>query len=111
MALMNALPGSVDEFIAGTNAADVDAVVAAFTDDGAIEDWGRTFTGHDGVRRWTEGESIGVQQSFEVTSFRVEGRTVVVMVEVAGNGFTGPSTFTFELADDDERIRRMVITA
>ncbi|MET0976913.1 MAG: nuclear transport factor 2 family protein [Leifsonia sp.] len=108
---MNALPTPVDDFFEATNHADVDRFVAAFALDGVIDDWGRTFTGHDGVRRWTEGESIGVAQTFEITSFRVEGNTVVVKAEVGGDGFTGPSTFTFDLTDDRTAIRRMVITA
>ncbi|TFV94059.1 nuclear transport factor 2 family protein [Leifsonia flava] len=108
---MNALPGPVDAFFEATNAGDVDRFVEAFAADGVIDDWGRTFAGHDGVRQWTQGESIGVEQTFEVTSFRIEGRTVVVMADVGGNGFTGPSTFTFDLTDDGSAIERMVITA
>ncbi|MEL4317782.1 nuclear transport factor 2 family protein [Leifsonia sp. YIM 134122] len=108
---MNALPDPVDAFFEATNAGDVDRFVAAFAADGVIDDWGRTFTGHDGVRQWTEGESIGVEQTFEITSFRIEGRTVVVLADVGGNGFNGPSTFTFDLTDDGSAIERMVITA
>ncbi len=108
---MSAIPAPVEAFFDATNAADVDRFPAAFAADGVIDDWGRRFTGHDGVRAWTEGESIGVAQTFEITSFRVEGHEVVVFATVGGGGFNGPSTFTFELTDDDAAIRRMTITA
>lgn len=105
------LPEPVAEFFDATNAGDVDRFVAAFAADGVIDDWGREFPGADRIREWTEGESIGVDQTFEVTSFRIDGGAVVVIADVGGGGFTGASTFTFTLNDDRSAIRRMTITA
>lgn len=42
---------------------------------------------------------------------RDQGDEVVVIADVGGGGFNGPSTFTFRLTDDRVSIRRMTITA
>jgi hypothetical protein len=52
-----------------------------------------------------------VQQTFDVTEVRDEGDEVVVIADVGGGGFNGPSTFTFRLAPDRTSIQRMTITA
>ncbi|WP_159607388.1 nuclear transport factor 2-like protein [Agromyces humi] len=126
---MTDLPPPVAEAFAATNARDLGRFVAAFADDGVIDDWGREFRGHDEIADWSRRESIGVQQTFSVTDVRAsegaEGaedaeadddrtggpRGVVVLADVGGGGFNGPSTFTFRLTPDGAAIERMTITA
>ncbi len=105
------LPEPVREALAATNAGDLDRFTAAFADDGVVDDWGRQFHGRDAIAGWSRNESIGVQQTFDVTEVRDEGDEVVVIADVGGGGFNGPSTFTFRLAPDRTSIQRMTITA
>ncbi len=62
------LPAAVQAFVDATNAGDSDAFVAAFTPDAVLDDWGRTFTGHDGVARWDVTDNIGKRSHFEAVS-------------------------------------------
>ena len=107
---MTELPAPVAQAFDATNAGDLDRFLAAFADDGVIDDWGREFTGHDEIAGWSRRESIGVNQTFDVTDVRRAGDEVIVAADVGGDGFNGPSTFTFRLAPDGTTIERMTIT-
>jgi hypothetical protein len=103
------LPAAIERFIAAANKGDVAAFLALFPADGVVDDWGRRFTGHPAIRRWSDAEFIGKQVSLKVTSFEQNSNTVGVMADVGGNGFNGPSRFTFVL--DEDKVREMRITA
>jgi ketosteroid isomerase-like protein len=103
------LPAAIERFIAAANKGDVAAFLALFAADGVVDDWGRRFTGHAAIRNWSDEEFIGKQVSLKVTGFERNGDTVGVMADVGGNGFNGPSRFTFVL--DGDRLREMRITA
>lgn len=105
---LDTVPTAVRRLIDATNAGDMDAFVAGFTADGVVDDWGREFAGPEAIRGWSDRESIGKHQTFEVDECRVDGDTVTLVVQVGGDGFTGPSTFTFTV--DGDRVSRMVIT-
>jgi hypothetical protein len=98
---------AVQRLLDATNAEDPDAFLAAFTEDGVVDDWGRRFVGREAIARWSEEENIGVHARFEVTGVRAEGAGQAVDVQVSGAGFTGPSTLVFEI--DGGRVRSMVI--
>lgn len=104
---MATAPAPVQRMLDATNAADTDAFVASFTDDAFLEDWGRQFHGHDGVRSWDRTDNIGKQAHFEVVDAEQQGSEWIVTVDVTGNGFTGRSPIRFTL--DGDRISRMVI--
>ncbi len=103
------LPAAIDGAIEAVNRGDTDAFVVSFADNGQIDDWGRVFTGHDEIRGWSDRELIGVQATLDVTAVELTDSGVAVSAQVGGNGFNGPSTFTFDLEGD--RISRMTITA
>jgi hypothetical protein len=103
------LPSVIEKFVAAANKGDVDAFLALFPANGVVDDWGRKFTGHAAIRRWSDAEFIGKQVSLKVTSFEQKGSTVGVMADVGGKGFNGPSRFTFVL--DGDKVRAMRITA
>jgi len=107
---MTELPAPVAEAFDATNVGDLDRFVAAFADDGVIDDWGREFRGREEIAGWSRRESIGVHQTFDVTDVREAGDEVIVAADVGGDGFNGPSTFTFRLAPGGAAIERMVIT-
>jgi hypothetical protein len=79
---MTELPAPVEEAFAATNDGDLGRFVAAFADDGVIDDWGREFRGHEEIDGWSRRESIGVQQTFAVTDVRQGDGEVLVIAEV-----------------------------
>jgi hypothetical protein len=102
-------PEAIERFIATVNKGDVAAFLAFFPADGVVDDWGRRFTGHAAIRGWSDEEFIGKQVSLKVTDIERDDHTVRVMADVGGNGFNGPSCFTFVL--DGDKVHEMRITA
>ena len=94
-------PTPVRAFIEATNAADSDAFVAAFTPDATLDDWGRVFTGHEGVRDWDSTDNIGVQAHFDLLEIvpGVESGSYVATIRVSGNGYNGTGPMAFHLRD------------
>jgi len=104
------LPPGIQEFVDATNAGDSHAFVAAFTPDAVLDDWGRTFTGHEGIFRWNVSDNIGQRSHFEVVSAEETETPGVwtVVLTVTGDGYNGTGPMTFTL--DGDRIARLVIS-
>lgn len=102
------LPAPVQAAVDAANAGDTDAFLAVFTADGAVDDWGRVFSGAEAIRGWSDREFIGKQVSLAVTGSSTDGATTTISTQVGGNGFNGPSDFAFTL--DGSRIALMRIT-
>ncbi len=103
------LPPPVRAAIDAANGADQPAFLAAFTPDGVVDDWGREFHGPSEIASWSDGEFIGVAVTLEVLSARTEEQDTAVKAQVGGDGFNGPSTFTFQVEGD--LVARMTIRA
>lgn len=102
------LPTPVRTAIDAVNGGDTDAFVSGFDADGVVDDWGREFGGHEAIRSWSDAELIGKNATLDVDDVTVDEERVVVHAQVGGDGFNGPSTFTFLTAGG--RILRMTIT-
>jgi hypothetical protein len=106
---VNDLPDPVVAALAAANANDTDAFLACFTPDGVVDDWGREFRGPDEIRGWSDKEFIGVHVTLDVTGVEQTDAGTVVTATVGGDGFNGPSHFTFAVEGD--RVKRMTIRA
>jgi hypothetical protein len=105
----DAVPEPVARLLEAANANDVDAFLAAFVDQGVVDDWGREFIGTAAIRSWSDREFIGQRVSLDVRSVELDGEVTVVTAKVGGDGFNGPSHFSFSL--DGDRVSRMTIRA
>ena len=103
------LPAPVQAALDAANANNTEAFLACFPPGGVVDDWGREFRGHDRIREWSDREFIGVKVSLRVTEVSIEGDDVVVTAQVGGDGFNGPSHFTFHVAG--AQVDRMTIRA
>lgn len=65
--------------------------------------------GAERIRSWSDAEFIGKRVSLEVRNVAVRDAHTEVIADVGGDGFNGPSTFTFDV--DDDRVARMTIRA
>ena len=106
---MNERPRPVAAALEAANANDTAAFLACFTPDGVVDDWGREFSGPDEIREWSNREFIGVHVSLDVTALEQEDGSTTVTATVGGEGFNGPSHFTFDVRGD--RVTRMTIRA
>ncbi|MBW4716835.1 nuclear transport factor 2 family protein [Saccharothrix sp. SC076] len=105
---MDNLPAPIRQALNAANQGDTDAFLNAFTETGAVDDWGREFRGHEAIRRWSDAEFIGKRVTIEVSGIKSAGDTTTVSSVVGGDGFNGVSDFEFTTADD--RITLMRIT-
>ncbi len=106
---MDSVPDVVQAVLDAANRGDIDAFLDAFGAGGVVDDWGREFAGRDAIRRWSDAEFIGKQVSLAVTDVENDGARTVVGAEVGGNGFNGPSHFSFDV--DGSKLARMTIRA
>ena len=106
---MDSVPDVVQVLLDAANRGDIDAFLDAFGAGGVVDDWGREFAGRDAIRRWSDAEFIGKQVSLAVTGVENDGARTVVGAEVGGNGFNGPSHFSFDV--DGPKVARMTIRA
>lgn len=85
-------PAPVQAFVDAINAADADAFVAAFTEDGFVDDWGRVLRGPDGVRSWAASDAIGAGARMTVLESTTDGETTELRFSWESRVFTGVST-------------------
>jgi hypothetical protein len=105
-------PAPVRAALDAANAGDIDAFLALFPVDGLVDDWGRHFRGHDAIRGWSDREFIGKHVTLAVTdvaTHHAHPNEVTVLAQVGGDGFNGPSHFTFRVAGD--HVESMTIRA
>jgi hypothetical protein len=103
------LPRPVRTLVDAANAGDIAAFLAGFTQDGVVDDWGREFRGATDIEGWSDAEFIGVDVSLDVEEVELDGPRTIVAATVGGNGFNGPSTFTFVTVGG--HVSRMTIRA
>jgi len=103
-----ALSGPVADAIDAANAGDTERFLAAFTTNGAVDDWGRVFSGPEQIRRWSDREFIGADVRLDIRSVSSSGAVTTVAAEVGGSGFNGPSNFAFTV--EGNRLSLMQIT-
>ena len=87
-----------------------------FTEQGEVDDWGRTFTGRRQIRAWSDEEFIGAHGHLsEVTigttgpSAAVATAVVTVVAQWTSQRHTGPSRFVLHV--EGHHLRSMTITA
>jgi hypothetical protein len=107
--MSNDIPTAVQRALDAIDQLDAGAFVAAFATDGYVDDWGRKFQGPDRIRSWSDAEFIGKNVTFAATAVATPGNPVTLRTQVGGDGFNGPSHFTFDVQGD--QLASMTITA
>jgi hypothetical protein len=107
---MNAkLPSVLAEYFAATNAHDVGAMIAAFTEDATVHDEGRDHVGVSAIRTW-------MTETIEKYDYKVEpiessrnGSSAVVLVSLRGKFPGSPITLQYAFTLSGERVARLEI--
>lgn len=99
------------ELVEATNREDSEGLLAVFSDDAVLDDWGRHFSGRDRIAVWNEHENIGNHSRITLLAASVAeveeshdpgvtaGLTTVLQVDVSGDGYAGAGTFTVTTKD------------
>ena len=109
VSMLDVAPAPVAKLLQSANANDTETFLATFVDGGVVDDWGREFVGTDAIRGWSDREFIGKHVSLEIGMIEQDGEATVVTADVRGEGFNGPSHFSFLV--DGDRVARMTIRA
>jgi hypothetical protein len=92
-------PDPVARLLRAANDHDTEVFLASFTEDGVVDDWGREFAGAAAIRAWSDQEFIGVGVVLELTDTATAQHETTISAEVGGDGYNGPSHFTFTVRD------------
>lgn len=101
------VPEPVASFLERVNAHDEKAFLEAFIETGAVDDWGRTFTGRQEIKAWSDKEFIGSRGTLTVEEVQIAGDIVTVIGDWRSNHANGRSKFSFETAGD--KLAKMTI--
>ena len=107
--MLESAPAPVAALLEAANANDTQAFLAMFVEGAVVDDWGREFAGTDAIREWSDSEFIGKHVSLKIDAIQQQGDLTVVTAQVGGDGFNGPSHFSFLV--DGDRVSRMTIRA
>ena len=102
------LPQPVASFVETVNRHDDEGFLDAFAAGAVVDDWGRTFTGRDEIKAWSDREFIGSQGVLTVEEVSIQDDSHVTVVgDWRSTHANGRSRFAFEVAGD--RLTRMTI--
>lgn len=94
------VPVPVQRMVDAINAADTEAFVATFTDDGFVSDWGTVKAGPTGIRGWAGSDAIGAGAQMSVLSAVTEGDTTRIRFGWSSRVFNGESDGIFVVEGD-----------
>ncbi len=94
------LPPAVQHVVDAINAADTDAFVSGFADDGFVDDWGRVLRGPAGLRRWAESDAIGAGAVIDVFEASTSSDVTEVRFQWTSRVFNGASSAFVTVSDD-----------
>ncbi|UOQ59447.1 nuclear transport factor 2 family protein [Leucobacter rhizosphaerae] len=101
------LPTPVQAVVDAINAADTDAFVAAFTEDGAVDDWGRVLRGRSGQRSWADTDAIGAGARITVLEADTVGDVTEIRFTWESRVFNGESSAVVTVDGDHVSLFRI----
>jgi hypothetical protein len=107
--MVESAPDPAATLLEAANASDTDAFLAIFAECAVVDDWGREFAGTDAIRGWSDREFIGKHVNLKIEAIRQQRDLTMVTAQVGGDGFNGPSHFSFQI--DGDLVSRMTIRA
>jgi len=107
------LPAPIADYIAATNAFDIEAFVATFADDALVNDHRNEFVGLAAIRDWAQREIIGDRVTMNCVEATNRGSGVAVTARIDGNfdkkGLPDPLLLAFYFTIDNGRIVQLII--
>jgi hypothetical protein len=94
------VPEPVASFITVVNNHDEQGFLDAFIAGGTVDDWGRTFTGRDAIKAWSDREFIGATGTLTPEDVTDHGDEITVVGNWASTHANGRSRFVFLVEGD-----------
>lgn len=92
------IPEPIAAFIVAVNTGDEKAFLGAFAAGGAVDDWGRAFTGRAAIKKWSDIEFLGAKGTFTPERVTVDDQQITVVGDWRSTHANGRSSFRFDLA-------------
>ena len=95
------LPNVINNLIAAQNNFDSDAYTECFTTDAIVHDEGKTHTGKDEIKEWSEESIAAYKAQMKPVDFTNNGEMPILLAEISGSFDGSPITlkFQFEIKD------------
>ena len=103
------LPRVLAEYFAATNAHDVEAMIAAFTEDAMVHDEGRDHVGVAAIRAWMKETIDKYDYKVEPIESSRNGSSAVVLVSLRGKFPGSPITLQYAFTLSGERVAGLEI--
>ena len=107
------LPVPVIAYIDGSNAFDLNAVVATFTETALVNDQLHEYVGVSAIRNWAAREIISDRVTMEVAGTAIRGNNIAVVANIDGEydktGLPTPLALTFYFSIGGDRIEQLII--
>jgi hypothetical protein len=103
------LPRVLADYFAATNAHDVGAMIAAFTEDATVHDEGRDHVGVAAIRAWMKETIEKYDYKVELIESSRNGSRAVALVSLRGTFPGSPITLQYDFTLSGERVARLEI--
>jgi ketosteroid isomerase-like protein len=108
------VPQPIRDFFAAANAFDSDGMIAAFTDDGLLNDIQRDFWGRAAIKRWADKESVGDHVvTTDFTQVKEHHGSWIISAAIDGeydkSGLPDPVILTYYFTLDGDKIAILII--
>jgi hypothetical protein len=104
------LPDNLLHYFDAQNSHDADGMTACFAREAEVHDEGRTYVGHDAIRKWKIETIAKYGITIEALSAIGQAGTLTVVARVTGSFPGSPANLTYDfVVDDSGLIRRLAI--
>ena len=103
------LPTPIEKYFGAKNAHDIDAMLAVFSEQGAVRDEGRDMVGHPAIRDWMEETSRKYRVTAAPTAIDQLKVQSIVTATVSGTFPGSPAQLRFRFTIAGEKITHLEI--
>jgi ketosteroid isomerase-like protein len=103
------LPKIIDDYIRASNAHDVEAIVACFSDEATVRDENETLHGKSAIKGWVIKTIENYSFQFEPLRIHQDENEAAVAVEVSGTFPGSPITLDYNFALRENKISSLSI--
>jgi ketosteroid isomerase-like protein len=103
------LPKIISDYVNASNAHDVDAILACFSESATVRDEGQTLQGKKAIKGWGEKTIEKYKFHFEPLSIAQKDGEIVVEVKVSGTFDGSPVTLDYHFVIESEKISSFAV--
>ena len=103
------LPAPIADYFDSDRSTDLDAIPRRFTEEATVEDEGRTYVGHEAIRRWKAASSRKYRYTAEPFAVEEEAALTIVTVHLVGDFPGSPIDLRYRFALEGDRIAALEI--